>query len=281
LSANADQFTYWNEQTGTAWIELEEHTDTLTRPFGQVAMAALEIEAGDSLLDVGCGCGDTTIDLARGAGSGGHVLGVDLSAPMLERARLRAAQAGVGSVEFRQADAQTDTLPDRLDGLYSRFGVMFFDDAPAAFANMAGALRPGGRLSFVCWQGIHRNPWMSVPVGAAERHLGQVALPKDDVPGPFGLADPDRARALLDGAGLVDVRVEPVELDITLPGGDVQGVAAVMLALLPTRHLVRNATHEAQALARDAVEAALGDYRSGESVRVPGAAWVLTGHSAQ
>jgi SAM-dependent methyltransferase len=280
LRANADQFTYWNEQTGAAWIELEEHTDVLTRPFGAAAMEALRVEAGDRLLDVGCGCGDTTIELARRAGDGGHVVGIDLSAAMLDRARVRSAEAGVGTVEFLQADAQTDALPDGLDGLYSRFGVMFFDDPPAAFTNLARALRPGGRLAFACWQGLEANPWMSVPVRAAERHLGPVDLPRDDVPGPFGLADPHRTRALLEGAGLVDVGVDAVDIDIALPGGDVRGVAAVMLALLPTRHVVRDATAEAQALARDAVEGALGDYLAGESVRVPGSAWVLTGRAA-
>ena len=280
MSANADQFTYWNEQTGAAWIELEEHTDTLTRPFGDSAMDALGVASGDRLLDVGCGCGETTIELARRTGDGGPVLGIDLSAPMLDRARARTAKAGLTNVEFRQADAQTDALADGLDGLYSRFGVMFFDDPPAAFANLAGSLRPGGRLAFVCWQGLEVNPWMSVPVRAAERHLGPVELPKNDVQGPFGLADPDRTRALLQGAGLADVGVEPLELDLALPGGDVGGVAAVMLALLPTRHAVRGATAEARALARDAVEAALGEYGADGGVRVPAAAWVVTARSA-
>jgi SAM-dependent methyltransferase len=279
LSANADQFAYWNDERGAAWVELEEHTDALTRPFGGPALDALGVAPGERLLDVGCGCGDTTIELARRTGPTGHVVGIDLSAQLLERGHARSAEAGVANVEFRQGDAQTDALPDGLDGLYSRFGVMFFEDAPAAFANMARALRPGGRLAFVCWQGLDRNPWMSVPARAVEPHVGRVDLPAGDVPGPFSLADPRRTRALLEGAGLVDVRVDPLELEIVLPGGDLEHVAGVMLAVLPTRQVVRGASPEARAQARRAVEAALAPYRAGQSVRVPGAAWVLTGRT--
>jgi hypothetical protein len=158
---------------------------------------------------------------------------------------------------------------------------MFFDDPPAAFANVARSLRDGGQLAFVCWQGLEANPWMSVPVRAAERHLGPVDLPKNNRPGPFGLADPVRTRGLLESAGLASVRVEPLLLELPLPGGhDVGGVAAVMLALLPTRHIVKNATAEAQALAREAVEAVLGDYRTADGVQVPAAAWIVSARRA-
>jgi SAM-dependent methyltransferase len=277
VSANADQFRYWNEDTGRAWIESEEHTDVLTQPFGDETMRVLAPAQGETVLDVGCGTGSTTLELARRVGPHASAVGVDISQPMLVRARERAAEAGAGNVEFVHADAQTSILPGRRAAIYSRFGIMFFDDPEAAFANLAGALEPDGRLAFVCWQGLEANPWMYLPARAAEPHLGNPRLAPDNVPGPFGLADPDRTRSFLDGAGLRDIRVDPFEIDFRLPGGDdVDGVAAVMLAVLPTRHLLTGATEETQAAARGAVSEALAPYRTDDGVRLRGASWVVS-----
>src|SRR5205085_5408254 len=138
---------------------------------GGAAMDAANLGSADSVLDVGCGCGSTTLALARRVGSSGRALGIDISAPMLEVARRRAREEGLSNASFEQADAQVHAFRQEFDVLYSRFGVMFFDDPPLAFKNLHGAMRAGGRLAFVCWQALHKNPWMSVPMMAAFQHV--------------------------------------------------------------------------------------------------------------
>src|SRR5262249_6517301 len=149
----------------------------------------------ERVLDVGCGTGQTSIELARRAGPGGAVTGIDISAPMLARARARAADAGARTVTFLDADAQTHRFdPASLDVCFSRFGIMFFAAPDAAFANLRSALRPAGRLAFVCWQSMRDNPWMLVPLMAAAAHITLPPPPAPDAPGPFSFADADRVR---------------------------------------------------------------------------------------
>src|SRR5262249_38336345 len=149
------------------------------------------------VLDVGCGCGDSTVDLARRVAPDGTVVGMDISAVMLERARQTAREQGVNA-RFEHADAQTHAFaPASFDVLFSRFGVMFFADPTAAFANLRSALRPGGKLAFVCWQSLAENPWMLVPLGAAFQIIPPPPMPAPDAPGPFAFADQSRVRSIL------------------------------------------------------------------------------------
>ncbi len=165
--ANQEQQRFWNEHAGPTWVRWQDALDRQIRPHGDLALEALAPAPGESVLDVGCGCGDTSLELARRVGDKGAVLGVDLSAPMLERARARAVEAGMPQLRFEQVDAQSGELgAAAFDALFSRFGVMFFEDAPSAFGNLARALRPGGRLAFVCWQPPSENPWVTVPMAA-------------------------------------------------------------------------------------------------------------------
>jgi SAM-dependent methyltransferase len=189
-----------------AW---EEENERHTGPFGDAALAAAAPAAGERVLDVGCGCGSATVALGNAVGPAGQVLGIDLSAAMLARAEQRAKAAGLGHVTFRRADAQTgDLRPGSQDLVFSRFGVMFFADPPAAFARLRRALRPGGRIAFACWQVPSANPWMALPNRAAIRFFG-LAPPPHDAPGPFSLADPDRTSAVLGAAGFTSVSIRP------------------------------------------------------------------------
>ncbi|MFM8411336.1 MAG: class I SAM-dependent methyltransferase, partial [Alphaproteobacteria bacterium] len=152
---NAEQIDYWNDMAGPKWVALQESLDRQIGPLGAAAMAAADLQPGERVLDVGCGCGATSIELARRVAPGGAVLGVDVSTVMLEAARAAAGRAGAEGLEFANADAQTAPLtPAGFDVVFSRFGVMFFADPTAAFANLRRALRPGGRLAVVCWHAI-------------------------------------------------------------------------------------------------------------------------------
>lgn len=209
--ANTAQADYWNGRAGETWAELQRLLDMELHPLGIEAQSALAPAAGERVLDIGCGSGQTSLDLAAAVAPGGAVLGVDISRPMLDIARRRALQRDV-EARFEIADAQTaDFGGERFDAAFSRFGVMFFSEPAAAFANILKALRPGGRIAFVCWRPAADNPVMTTPFKAAE-HLVPPQPPADPLaPGPFAFADPERVRRILGEAGFGQVAIRPFD----------------------------------------------------------------------
>jgi SAM-dependent methyltransferase len=208
--ANTGQAEFWSELAPT-WLAPEDQLEEVGGPPGTLAMDRLGLLPGQRVVDLGCGPGRTTLELAARVGPGGQAVGVDISAEMLAGGRERAARLGAGNVEFVHADAQMhDFGQARFDAAYSRFGVMFFSDPVAAFANVRRALRPGAALSFVCWQGVVDNEWMLIPGAAAAEVTGTLPpMPGPDEPGPFSLADPARVRAVLGAAGFGSIAVTP------------------------------------------------------------------------
>lgn len=209
---NTEQAAYWAERA-KSWAAQEAHHDRVIGPAGKLAMDRLDPRPGQTIVDLGCGTGQTTVELAQRVAPGGHVVGADIAAAMFERARQHAADAGVTNVEFVHADVQSSPLGQgRFDGAFSRFGVMFFSDPVAAFTNVHASLQPGAPLSFACWQALPANEWMWVPAQAAIAVLGVLPqMPAPDAPGPFSLADPERVRGVLEGAGFHDIGVAPHE----------------------------------------------------------------------
>ncbi|MGK9165261.1 class I SAM-dependent methyltransferase [Inquilinus limosus] len=271
---NADQIAYWNETVGPTWVELREPIDRLTAPIGQRAIEVLAPQAGERLIDIGCGCGGSTLELARRVGPEGEVLGVDISAPMLEVARQRAAEASVVSARFLEADAQTAGFePSHFDGLFSRFGTMFFADPVAAFANLHRALKPDGRLAFVCWRPLAENTWATVPLTAALRHLPPPEPPAPGAPGPFSLADPDRIRDILGRAGFT--RIDTTPLDTKIGAGDLDQMLFLALRMGPLGALLRENPDKRDVVATT-VREALAPYATAEGVRLDAANWIVT-----
>jgi SAM-dependent methyltransferase len=278
---NAEQISYWNEQSGPKWVALEELLDAQIGPLGRVAMERAGVASRERVLDVGCGCGQTCLQLAEIVGPDGAVLGVDISSPMLERARERARSAGLGQVRFENADAQTADLDDDgFDLVFSRFGVMFFAEPRAAFANLRRALAPGGRLAFVCWQALEHNPWMRVPVMAAARHLPLPPRPEPGAPGPFAFADAERVRGILEDAGFEEVCFEPHERELLVGGeGSLEHAVDFLLRMGPTAAALREAgalAESRRAAVFDAVREAVAPYAVGSGVRMPSASWIVT-----
>jgi len=197
--SNDEQIRYWNEIGGPTWVRLHAQTEAQLEIFGRAGLERAGVAPGERVLDVGCGAGATSIELGRRVGPSGQVLGVDISGPLLDVAR--GAADGLAHVAFERADASAAELPQgAFDLLFSRFGIMFFADPPAAFAHMRRAIRPGGRLCVVCWRAAEHNPWITVPLRAIAPHVARA--PSDpEAPGPLAFADEARVRRILESAG--------------------------------------------------------------------------------
>jgi SAM-dependent methyltransferase len=272
---NADQIAYWNALAGQTWAALQDRLDAQIQPLGARALAVLAPRSGERILDIGCGCGQTTLALAEAVGPSGSVLGVDISRPMLAVARHRLAEAGAGVASLVEDDAQTHAFaPGSFDAAFSRFGVMFFSDPAAAFANIRRAIRPGGRLTFVCWRGLAHNAWMLVPMQAAASLVGAPPPPADPTaPGPFAFADPDRVRGILTAAGFTHVDFHPH--DQKIGAGDVDQATAVALNVGPLGAVLREQPDKQPAVAA-AIREVLARYLTPEGVRLDSATWIVT-----
>ena len=271
---NAGQLEQWARE-GEQWAAEAGRYDAMLQSFGAAVLAAASLSPGERVADVGCGNGAMTIDAARRVGSNGRVLGIDISTPMLDLARRRAKEAGVGNVEFVEADAQVHPLGGgSLDAVFSRFGVMFFDDPEAAFANLASALRPRGRIAFACWRDLFQNQWMLIPGAAAAEHVGLPQM-EPGAPGPFALADADRVEHLLASAGFQDVSLESIARPMRV-GSDVDDTVAFFESTDIARRLMADAPPDKVAAALDAIREALVPHAGEDGVVLGGTAWLVT-----
>jgi SAM-dependent methyltransferase len=220
--ANADQHAPWNGDSGRRWAEDPDRRDEVLAPVAGALLAGAGIAAGAEVLDVGCGCGATTLAAARAAGPAGSAVGIDLSGPMLAVARRR-ARAGGRERAVRAGDAQVHAVRGLLRFRLRRFGTMFFADPVAAFANIARALRPGARLCLATWAPLAANDWLTIPGAVLLRY----ATPPEAASGPgmFAQSDPESLVATLAAAGLASVRSRP--LTVALPVGASPAAAAV------------------------------------------------------
>jgi SAM-dependent methyltransferase len=271
--ANERQASEWGGQTGRHWVERQAHYDAMLARLTTRLMSAAGLSASDRVLDVGCGCGHTTRIAATHAAT---AVGVDLSAPMLAHARSLAEREGHDNIRFEQADAQVHPFPDGVfDVALSRFGVMFFDDPQAAFANLHRALRPGGRLTFLCWQEMTRNAHVMVPLRAVAAHLPLPEAAPPGGPGPFSLADPQHIRHLLGAARFSDVAIEPVTEPVRM-GDDVNDVLSFLHENPLGRALTGEADEATAAKAIQALRAELSPHQTPDGVFLDSAAWLVT-----
>ncbi|MEU5509416.1 class I SAM-dependent methyltransferase [Streptomyces fungicidicus] len=270
--ANRQQAEAWNDWEGRHWAEHPERYNGMLEAFNAPLFDAAGIAAGDRVLDVGCGTGQTTLIAARRAYDG-SVLGVDLSAPMLERARRDAVAEGVGNVGFEQGDAQVHPFPGQeFDVVLSRGGVMFFADPVAAFTHLRHALKPGGRLAFL-------GPRPGGPDSAYGRATAALTpYLRESSPAARGmgsLLDPDRIRDVLTGAGFTGVDVTPADADMRF-GADADDAADFLFGMGPTRYNLRDVDARTVARVRDEVRDALGQFETAGGVRIPGSVWIVT-----
>ena len=269
----------WTGDIGDRWAANLARLDLMLQDFGDAAIAAAHARPGEQILDIGCGSGTSSFALARCVEPGGHVLGVDISEQLVAIAR--AATPAGAPVEFRLADAATARLPaGHFDLLFSRFGVMFFDDPVAAFAHMRGALRPGGRLAFVCWRGAAENDWVRLPMSAI-RDIVEVPATDPDAPGPFAFGDRERLARILAAAGFTAIDIAPFDTAIAYGRGATREEAiddALDMAFQvgPLSRALADRPEDIRARAATVVRAAFAKRPGDTSVQIDGAAWIVT-----
>ncbi|MGU3665853.1 class I SAM-dependent methyltransferase [Methylobacterium sp. A49B] len=282
MAGGVTQAEYWNGEVGTRWARNQAVLDAVFAPLTEALFDRADVTPGHAVLDIGCGAGATTLDAAHRVGPGGAVTGADISAPLLAvaRGRIAAEAPGAAPIRFVEADVEHADL-GTFDAALSRFGVMFFSDTGRAFANLRRMLKPGGRLTFLCWRGLSENLWVSVPREAVLPLLPEAPPPPPpDAPGPFRFADVDAMAALLRGNGFGTVTCDALDRDVVLgrgadDAGAAQAAAHVALNLGPTSHLVREAEPDLRSRAEAAAVAALRRHATGGAVRLRAACWLV------
>jgi len=271
-SAERDMAAYW-DRAGRVWVEHRALLDRVMAPIAEAVVEAAGLVNGEAVLDVGCGAGATTLEAAWRVGPAGRSVGVDISGALVELARRRAGEDGVEGVEFLLADAQTHAFDPVFDAVVSRFGVMFFPDPIAAFANLRGALRPDGRLAFAAWRSPEENPLSLIPLRAAAPFLPEPPRFERDAPGRFAFADPRRIEAILSAAGWREIVVAPLDVASPLSFEDLMTMS---LSIGPLNPVLKTAD---EALRRDveaAVAQALSPYVQNGAAAMESACWLVT-----
>jgi SAM-dependent methyltransferase len=272
---NDVQRARWGGDDGEYWARQQDRLDRTLAPVMGPLLAFAAPVPGSTAIDVGCGCGATTIELARGVGPSGRVVGLDISAPMLAVARERLREFAHAACLL--GDAAALPLHDLgAELIISRFGVMFFGDPVAAFANLRSGLRPGGRVRFACWRPVQENPWLQVPLHAAYEHVPRLPKPEPEEPGPFAFADTARVTRILTGAGFTAPSFTPVNLQIDLAAGGTFDDAVVQSSDMgPTKRALTDQPDAVREAALGSIRRALQPYASPAGVRLPGAVWLV------
>jgi SAM-dependent methyltransferase len=273
--ANAAQIELWNGRGGEIWTRLQTRLDALFTPLTAALLTAAAAKVGESLLDIGCGCGDLTLQAAKALGPGGYIRGIDISAPMLQRARVRetecrAKDSTLAPIDWLKADAMLTHFGPEADLVMSRFGVMFFADPVMAFSRLRQAMKPTGRLAVLCWAPIDQNPWMRVPFEAAKSLTQPLPVLPEGAPGPFAFGDKNRVYDILSKAGFSNVTAQSVETHLILgrsePNATHPSDSAVEQALIIALEtglvaaLLREADTATALAIRDSIAAALRPY---------------------
>ena len=276
---NADQIAYWNGPAGQHWVDRQKTQDIVFRPISEILIERADAKAGDRIIDVGCGCGATSLAFAQKVGSTGYILGVDISAAMLNLAR-QVAPAGL-PVHFTLADATVYPFEHaNFDLLVSRFGVMFFAEPALSFANLHRALRRSGRVAFACWREPRENPFFMVPLQAAYKHAPKLPQLGPDDPGPFSFASEQRVRRILSEAGFQDVAMEPRNLSLDIAaGGGLEAAVQGTLEIGPVSRALAEQSPAVITAATNSIREALEPFVLDQTVYLPAAIWIVTANA--
>lgn len=276
--ANQDQSALWNGPSGEAWVQDQALLDGMFARFVQVLVDEVAATDARRVLDIGCGSGATTFAIARHLGARGSCTGVDISAPLIDLALGRAAREP-DAAEFLLADAQThDFGAAKFDLAVSRFGVMFFEDPMAAFANLRSAMHPGGKLRAIAFRAPGENPFMTTAERAAAPLLPDVPPRRPDAPGQFAFADRARVAGILAAAGWSAIDLAPIDVPCAFPVSELVGY---FTRLGPVAPVLRSADETTRARVTEQLRAAFAPFVHGTEVRFIGACWMIGASAAR
>ena len=274
---NAKQKDFWSGKGGDYWVEKQSEMDIMLNPLGEKALTKLDLKSNSEVLDIGCGCGATTLEIAKKV-SEATVTGLDISVPMLDKAESEASIQGIANVDFKVVDVQVDQLAsEKYDYVYSRFGVMFFDDPYEAFKNIFSSIKKGGELSFVCWQDPSLNPWQSLSVQVIRGYLDMPSPPPRS-PGPFAFHEKDYVKEILEKSGFSNISFDDNQEDITMfSGKSLQEASEDYLAINPVvTEMLKDSPDDLKAEIVESLKEAFSEFHKGDGLVFPSATWVVS-----
>ena len=272
------QKEFWSGKGGDYWVVKQNEMDIMLNPLGKKALAKLNLKSNSKVLDIGCGCGATTLEIAKKV-SEGEVTGLDISVPMLDQAKSEASVQGIHNVDFKVVDVQADQLENQVyDFVYSRFGVMFFEDPFEAFKNISSSIKEGGELSFVCWQDPVLNPWQSLSIKVIKEYL-DIPSPALRSPGPFAFQEQDYVRDILEQSGFSEINFDDNQEDITMfSGKSLQQASEDYLAINPViTEMLKDSPENLKTEIIESLKEAFSVFHQGDGLLFPSATWIVTG----
>jgi len=276
MTDNTEQKEFWNDLKGDLWVELQTKIDPMLTVFDEKLLEVLDVQKGERALEIGCGTGTTTLKMADRLGPNGSIHALDFSRPMIGRAKERAVEASVDHAVFVETDAQEYQYPsEEFDLAYSRFGVMFFEDPVKAFSGIQSAMKPGGRLAYICWSDKNNNPWIWEPAQVAKKFLELPKPPGEDEPGMFSMCREERIFEILDKAGWSKIRVEAFNSFNSI-GNDADEAAEFISRMGPMSEPFSLAGAAIQQKTLEAMKSFLKEYESADGVKMGFGNWVVT-----
>ena len=275
---NKNQKDFWSGKGGDIWVERQNAMDTMLSPLGEAALNKLNFNEEENVLDIGCGCGHTTLNIAKRIGPSGNVTGLDISEPMLKRAKESASEMSITNTSFKCVDVQTEDLGDQIySAAFSRFGVMFFEDSISAFKNINKSLILGGYLSFVCWQSPAVNPWQSVFIQEVKKFL-DLPSPPPRSPGPFAFMESEYVSSILEESKFQDITIEGHEAEVNMfSGRSLSDSVKDYISINPvvTQMLKESSENQIAEIINSGIKA-FSPYYSEKGLIFPSATWLVT-----
>ena len=274
---NIKQKQFWSGAGGDVWVDKQREMDIMLNPLGERVIQGLDLKEETKILDIGCGCGATTLEIAKIVNQG-EVIGVDISEPMLERATQTASDMALTNISYQVKDVQVDEMPNKyFDIAFSRFGVMFFEDPFEAFKNINHSLKDNGQLSFVCWQHASLNPWQSLSIQVIKEFLDLPAPPPKS-PGPFAFEDKSYIEEILNASGFRDIEIKDNQEDIVMfSGKSIREACEDYLTINPVvTEMLKNSPSELREEILEALIGKFSNYHNDDGLLFPSATWIVT-----
>jgi len=275
---NKNQRDFWSGKGGDIWVERQNAMDTMLSPLGEAALNKLNLNEGENVLDIGCGCGHTTLNIAKRISPDGQVTGLDISEPMLKRAKESANEMSISNASFNCVDVQTDDMGEEVySAAFSRFGVMFFEDPVAAFCNISKSLITGASLSFVCWQSPALNPWQSLFIEAVKKYV-DLPSPPPRSPSPFAFMESEYVSSILEESNFQNIMIEGHEAEVNMfSGRSLSDSVKDYISINPVvSGMLKDSTEQEKTEIINSAIEAFSPYYSAKGLMFPSATWLVT-----